>query len=86
MNSDISVFIHVTLSGNRHQHCHRISAYNQIIPILKEFPQFSMKSYSKMDAGISSAQYNIGLASNIAQLALSYWFDSGCESKELEDV
>ena len=46
----------------------------------------SMKSYSKMDAGISSAQYNIGLASNIAQLALSYWFDSGCESKELEDV
>lgn len=45
-----------------------------------------MKSYSKMDAGISSAQYNIGSASNIAQLALSYWFDGGCESKELEDV
>lgn len=46
----------------------------------------SMKSYSKMDANISSAQYNIGSASNIAQLALSYWFDSGCEDKELEDV
>ena len=46
----------------------------------------SMKSYSKMDANISSAQYSIGSASNIAQLALSYWFDGGCEDKELEDV
>ena len=46
----------------------------------------SMKSYSKMDSSISSAQYNIGSASNIAQLALSYWFDSGCKDKELEDV
>lgn len=46
----------------------------------------SMLSYSKMDANISSAQYNIGSASNIAQLALSYWFDGGCNDKELEDV
>ena len=46
----------------------------------------SMKSYSKMDSNISSAQYNIGSASNIAQLALSYWFDGGCKDKELEDV
>ncbi len=46
----------------------------------------SMKSYSKMDQNISASQYNIGSASNIAQLALSYWFDSGCEDKELEDV
>lgn len=46
----------------------------------------SMKSYSKMDSNISSAQYNIGSASNIAQLALSYWFDGGCEDKGLEDV
>lgn len=46
----------------------------------------SMKSYSKMDSKISSAQYSIGLASNIAQLALSYWFDGGCKNKELEDV
>lgn len=45
-----------------------------------------MLSYSKMDANISSAQYNIGSASNIAQLALSYWFDGGCESRELEDI
>lgn len=46
----------------------------------------SMLSYSKMDAKISSAQYDIGLASNIAQLALSYWFDGGCKDRELEDV
>lgn len=46
----------------------------------------SMLSYSKMDARISSAQYDIGLASNIAQLAISYWFDGGCKDKELEDV
>lgn len=45
-----------------------------------------MLSYSKMDAKISSAQYDIGLASNIAQLALSYWFDGGCNDRELEDV
>lgn len=46
----------------------------------------SMKSYSKMDQNISSSQYSIGSASNIAQLALSYWFDSGCKNTELEDV
>ncbi len=46
----------------------------------------SMKSYSKMDQNISSSQYSIGSASNIAQLALSYWFDGGCVDKELEDV
>lgn len=46
----------------------------------------SMKSYSRMDHNISASQYNIGSASNIAQLALSYWFDSECKNKELEDV
>lgn len=46
----------------------------------------SMKSYSKMDSNIASSQYNIGLASNIAQLALSYWFDGRCKDKELEDI
>ncbi len=46
----------------------------------------SMKSYSMMDQNISSSQYSIGSASNIAQLALSYWFDGGCKDKELEDV
>ncbi len=46
----------------------------------------SMKSYSKMDQYISSSQYSIGSASNIAQLALSYWFDGGCKNTGLEDV
>ena len=45
-----------------------------------------MKSYAKMDSSISSAQYAIGNASNVAQLALSYYFDGGSISTELEDV
>lgn len=45
-----------------------------------------MKSYAKMDSIISSSQYAIGEASNIAQLALSYYYDGGSINKELEDV
>ena len=45
-----------------------------------------MESYAKMDSSISSAQYAIGNASNVAQLALSYYFDGGSTSTELEDV
>lgn len=45
-----------------------------------------MESYAEMDNKISSAQFAIGNASNIAQLALSYYYDSGCKSRELEDV
>lgn len=45
-----------------------------------------MQSYAKMDNSISSAQYAIGYASNVAQLALSYYFDGECKCKELEDV
>jgi len=45
-----------------------------------------MESYAEMDSSISSAQYAIGNASNIAQLALSYYFDGGGTSTELEDV
>ncbi len=46
----------------------------------------SMLSYSQMDSTISAAQYHIGSASNLAQLALSYWFDGGCLNTELEDI
>lgn len=46
----------------------------------------SMLSYAKMDSAISSAQYHVGVASNIAQLALSYYFDEGCNNRELEDI
>ena len=45
-----------------------------------------MESYAKMDNTISSAQYAIGNASNIAQLALSHYYDGRCRSRELEDV
>ncbi len=45
-----------------------------------------MQSYAKMDSKIASSQYAIGMASNIAQLALSYYYDGGCKSRELEDV
>lgn len=45
-----------------------------------------MKSYAEMDSKISSSQYAIGEASNIAQLALSYYYDGGSINKELEDV
>lgn len=45
-----------------------------------------MKSYAEMDSKISSAQYAIGSSSNIAQLALSYYYDGGSKNKELEDI
>lgn len=45
-----------------------------------------MRSYADMDNNISAAQYAIGYASNIAQLALSYYYDSVIRSEELEDV
>lgn len=59
---------------------------NNIQPVGASEYDKSMKSYSKMDSNISSAQYDIGLSSNMAQLALSYWFDGGCQNQALEDV
>lgn len=46
----------------------------------------NMECYAEMDNKISAAQYAIGEASNIAQLALSYYYDDGAKNKELEDV
>lgn len=46
----------------------------------------NMESYAKMDSKIACSQFAIGFASNIAQLALSYYYDGGCKSQELEDV
>ena len=45
-----------------------------------------MKSYAKMDNKISSSQYAIGNASNIAQLALSYFQDDENKDNQLKDV
>ena len=46
----------------------------------------SMESYARMDSNISSSQYAIGWSSNIAQLALSYYYHDGDKNQELEDV
>lgn len=46
----------------------------------------SMMSFANMDNKIANAQSDTGVSSNIAQLALSYWYDGGCESTELEDI
>ncbi|GFI62525.1 hypothetical protein IMSAG049_01709 [Clostridiales bacterium] len=46
----------------------------------------SMDSYARMDSNISSSQYAIGWSSNIAQLALSYYYHDGDKNQELEDV
>ena len=74
----------VELAKKAYLHCPTI--LNEIKPDGNSQYGKSMKSYSKMDSNIASSQYNIGLASNIAQLALSYWFDGECEDKELEDI
>ncbi len=65
--------IYVALAKKAYTECPTI--INGIKPDGNSEYDKSMLSYSKMDAKISSAQYDIGLASNIAQLAISYWFD-----------
>jgi hypothetical protein len=48
-----------------------------------------MESYAIMDDKIMSAQIDIGKSSNVAQLALSYYYDKGIDNidaKKLEDV
>lgn len=48
------------------------------------------ESYALMDSKISSAQMSIGYASNLAQMALSYYYDkyyrTNVKSPELEDI
>lgn len=58
---------------------------NAINPRAKSYTK-SMEDFALMDASIAVGQQDVGESSNIAQLALSYWFDCGCNSKELEDV
>ncbi|MCC8051538.1 MAG: hypothetical protein LIP10_12945 [Clostridiales bacterium] len=47
-----------------------------------------MVSYARMDNKIAGAQMDIGRATNLAQLAQSYWHNSVCEDekKELEEI
>ena len=48
-----------------------------------------MEDYARMDNKISAAQASIGISTDIAQLALSYYFENGTKdenkSKELKD-
>lgn len=46
---------------------------------------FTLKDYAEMDNQIADAQESIGTSTDTAQLALSYYYDGGMESKELED-
>lgn len=58
---------------------------NAINPQAKSYTK-SMEDFACMDASIAAGQQDVGESSNIAQLALSYWFDDGFHSRELEDV
>lgn len=46
---------------------------------------FTLEDYAEMDSQIADAQESIGTSTDTAQLALSYYYDGGMESKELED-
>lgn len=46
---------------------------------------FTLEDYAEMDNQIADAQESIGTSTDTAQLALSYYYDGGMESKELED-
>lgn len=46
---------------------------------------FTPEDFAKMDNQIADNQEAIGTSTDTAQLALSYYFDGGMESKELED-
>lgn len=67
-------------------------AYLKCPTIINAIPHTSnqykknMSDFAKMDSSISQAQYAVGSTSNQAQLALSYWFDGGCQNDDLRDV
>lgn len=46
---------------------------------------FTLEDYAEMDNQIADAQESIGTSTDAAQLALSYYYEGGMESKELED-
>ena len=58
---------------------------NKVPKSAKEYDK-SMESHAQMDTGIAVSQVAIGTASDVAQLALSYWFDDGRKDTDLEDV
>lgn len=46
---------------------------------------FTLEDYARMDIAISDAQKSIGISTDTAQLALSYYYDGNMENKELEE-
>ena len=72
-------------------------AYIEYPTIINEIPlagtseyRMTMDSFSEMDTKISDNQIGIGQSSDVAQLALSYYYDelaeTGIKNNELEDV
>lgn len=68
-------------------------AYTEYPTIINEVEEkgdseyrFCLEDYAKMDNAIAAAQTSIGVSTDLAQMALSYYYDGGMESKELEDV
>ena len=63
--------------------------YPTIINDIKELEtsgyHFILEDFANMDNKIADAQESIGTSTDTAQLALSYYYDGGMDSKELED-
>lgn len=63
--------------------------YPTIINGVKELKtsgyHFTLEDYADMDNNIADAQKSIGTSTDTAQLALSYYYDNGMTSRELED-
>ena len=67
------------------------TAYTKYPTIINEVEEvgssdyrFTPLDYAKMDNQIADAQESIGTSTDTAQLALSYYYDEGMESEELE--
>ena len=64
--------------------------YSTIINKIEELGSsnyhFTLEDYAKMDSKIADAQQSIGTSTDTAQLALSYYYDEGMKSRELEEA
>ena len=68
-------------------------SYSDYATIINEIPLLGaskygkdMESYYKMDYKIALSQNDVGYASNLAQLALSYYYDCGSEDNNLLNI
>lgn len=68
-------------------------SYKKYATIINEIPLLGsskygkdMKSYYEMDYKIALSQNDVGYASNLAQLALSYYYDNGAKDEELLNI